>query len=82
MPGVKDSEEVRHKKAITKLGKANPMYGKTGSAHHNSRKVKDVETGTIYESMTAAANAIGMKVGTLYNMLKGTNPNRTSLELA
>lgn len=72
----------KKKIAETNHGALIPMYGKTGAAHHNSRKVKDVETGTMYESMTAAANAIGMKVGTLYNMLKGTNPNRTSLEFA
>jgi hypothetical protein len=58
------------------------MFGKLGEAHHRSRKVFDEATGLTHPSMTAAASAIGMKVGTLYNMLVGTNPNRTSMRFA
>lgn len=66
----------------TKVGVLNPMYGKTGAKHPNSKPVKDSSSGVVYESMTAAAASLGMKVGTLYNMLKGTNPNRTTMEFA
>jgi hypothetical protein len=80
--GDKLSASWRANIAATKVGERNPMYGKTGAKHHNSRPVKDATTGIVFASMTAAANSIGMKVGTLYNMLKGTNPNRTTMEFA
>ncbi len=80
--GVIDPEHVRVKKSITKIGELNPMHGKTGSKHHNSRAVKDTVSGDMYPSMTAAANSLGMKAGTLYNMLVGSNPNRTNMEFA
>ena len=68
--------------AATKLGERNPMFGRNGDAHPRSRRVIDEASGTAYPSMTAAANAAGMKVGTLYNMLVGTNQNRTSMRFA
>lgn len=68
--------------AATKVGALNPMFGKTGSAHPGSRPVVDKSNGTTYPSMTAAARSIDMKVGTLYSMLAGLNPNRTSMEFA
>lgn len=80
--GKKLPDWWKEKIAVTKVGDKNPMFGKTGSAHHRSRRVVDRETGASYPSMTAAANSIGMKVGTLYNMLVGTNTNRTQMEFA
>ena len=68
--------------AETKVGTLNPMYGKTGSAHHNSRKVRDAETGSIYDSVLIAAESNGFKMKTLYNWLSGHRPNPTSLEFA
>ena len=80
MPGVKDSEAARRKKSITKIGVLNPMYGKTGAAHPNSRRVVDRTTGTTYDSVQIAADARGHKMKTLYNWLSGHRPNPTALE--
>jgi hypothetical protein len=80
--GDKLPDSWRASIAKTKIGELNPMFGKTGEKHHNSRKVIDKASGTVFPSMTAAANSLGMKVGTLHNMLVGTNHNRTTLELA
>lgn len=68
--------------AATKVGELNPMYGKTGAKHPNSRKVRDIETGSIYDSVLIAADAKGYKMKTLYNWLSGHRPNPTSLEFA
>jgi hypothetical protein len=81
-PGVTDSDEVRRKKSITKLGALNPMHGKTGALNPNSRKVRDKTSGTVYDSVQLAADAKGFKMKTLYNWLSGHRPNPTSLELA
>lgn len=40
-------------KSIAKLGDKNPMFGKTGSAHHNSKQVKI--NGVVYGSIAEAA---------------------------
>ena len=82
MPGAKDSDEVRRKKSITKIGELNPMYGKTGAAHPNSRKVLDATTGVVYDSVLLASEAHGLKMKTLYNWLSGHRPNPTKLEFA
>lgn len=68
--------------AATKIGDKNPMYGKTGADHPNSRKVRDTETGALYDSVLIAANATGYKMKTLYNWLSGHRKNPTTLEFA
>lgn len=68
--------------AAGKIGALNPMYGKTGAAHPNSRKVRDRASGAIYDSVQIAADAMGFKMKTLYNWLSGHRPNPTTLELA
>ena len=82
MPGFKDRPESRRMKSITKVGALNPMYGKTGAAHPNSRKVRDRSTGAIYDSVQIAADELGHKMKTLYNWLSGHRPNPTTLEFA
>lgn len=82
MPGAKDSDAVRRKKAITKMGPLNPMYGKTGAQHPNSRRVRDRSTGIVFDSVLIAAEARGFKMKTLYNWLSGHRPNPTTLEFA
>jgi hypothetical protein len=81
-PGDKLPESWRNNIAAKKVGKLNPMYGKTGAAHPNSRKVKDNQSGDIYDSVKIAAEALGFKMKTLYNWLSGHRPNPTSLEFA
>lgn len=61
-------------------GPANVMYGRTGSAHPASRKVLDVQSGTVYDSVLLAAEATGHKMKTLCNYLSGHRANPTSLE--
>lgn len=81
-PGQISTEVSRTKKAITKVGELNPMYGRTGLAHPNRRPVIDSCTGNEFPTTTAAANAIGMRVQTLHNMLTGFRPNSTSMRFA
>jgi len=80
IPGVKDPCEVRRKKAVTKVGDLNPMFGKTGAAHPNSRRVLDRASGAVYDSVLLAAQATGHKMKTLYNWLSGHRPNPTTME--
>ena len=68
--------------AETKRGKANPMHGRTGAASPVSRKVRDRETGAVYDSVQIASEARGCKMKTLYNWLSGHRPNPTTLEFA
>lgn len=82
MPGVKDAPHVRRMKSITKIGTRNPMYGRTGAAHPNSRMVRDTDSGIVYESVQIAAVALGYKMKTLYNWLSGHRQNPTTLEFA
>ena len=41
-------------------GKNNPMSGKTGGSHHNARKVQDVLTGEVFDSLTEAGMHYGI----------------------
>lgn len=81
-PGVKNSADTKRKKSVTKIGALNPMYGKTGSAHPTSRKVRDRETGVVFDSVQIAADSLGFKMKTLYNWLSGHRQNPTTLEFA
>lgn len=81
-PGMKDPPEVRRKKAITKLGARNPMYGRTGARHPNARAVIDTATGVTYESVTAAAAAAGMALQLLHAKLTGRTRNTTTMRFA
>ena len=72
----------RDRTSIKKIGKLNPMYGKVGALHHNSRKVLNVVTGTMYDSVRVAAEANNYKMKTLYNWLSGHRLNPTKLEFA
>lgn len=80
--GDKLPESWKQNIAKAKTGVQNPMHGKTGAAHPMSRKVRDVETGAVYDSVLAAAEARGYKMKTLYNWLSGHRNNPTALEFA
>lgn len=82
MPGAKDSDEVRMKKSVTKIGNLNPMYGVTGASHPNSRKVINKESGQVYDSVSIAADALGVKMKTLYNWLSGHRKKPFPVEFA
>ena len=66
----------------TKYGEQNPMFGRTGEKHPNSKKVIDISTGVIYNSVKEAAESNGIKMKTLYNFLSGHRPNKTTLKFA
>ena len=80
--GDKLPESWRTAISIGQSGPNNYMRGKTGAAHPNSRKVRDRTTGTTYDSVQIAADALGHKMKTLYNWLSGHRQNPTSLEFA
>lgn len=52
-----------------------------GAANPSSKKVKDTASGVVYETISSAADAIGMNSNTLRAMLSGRNRNKTTLEL-
>jgi len=80
MLGDKLPENWRRNIAAGKIGSLNPMYGRCGADHPNSRKVIDRVTGASYDSVQIAAEILGYKMKTLYNWLSGHRRNPTSLE--
>lgn len=57
-------------------GSKNPMYGKITAA---ARRVQDADAGIIFPSVGTAAIEHKLNMKTLYNMLSGHRPNKTSL---
>ena len=80
--GKKLPQQWKDRIAAGKIGALNPMYGRCGAAHPNSRKVVERATGAAYDSVQIAAEACGLKMKTLYNWLSGHRHNPTTLELA
>jgi hypothetical protein len=68
--------------AEAKLGDKNPMHGKTGLDHPNTRMVIHAGYGYVFASVQDAADFFGMKMKTLYNQLSGHRPNKLNLEFA
>lgn len=64
----------------TKFGPRNPMYGRTGAASKQARKVINAATGEVFDSVTLAAASVGMPLKSLYNCLTGFRVNRTPLQ--
>lgn len=60
-------------------GENNHMYGRTGDRHPVSRAVVCTVTGERYPSISAAAEARGIKMKSLYNKLTGHRKNETGL---
>jgi hypothetical protein len=75
--GDKLSDKWKASLAASKMGAKNPHYGKTTKI---ARKVVDSVTGTVYPSVSKAAEEFKLNMKTLYNMLSGHRVNRTSLE--
>ena len=82
LKGKKLPDWWKEKIRETKIGELNPMFGKTGAKHPNSKKVININTGEIYDSVTIAAEANGFKMKTLYNILSGQRNNNTQLKFA
>lgn len=62
---------------LAHTGSRNHFYGKTTAI---ARRVVDSATGTIYPSVSKAAEDFKINMKTLYNMLSGHRINNTSLE--
>lgn len=82
LKGKKLPEWWKEKIRETKIGELNPMFGITGSKHPNSRKVININTGEVYDSVSIAADKHGVKMKTLYNMLSGHRVNKLNLKFA
>ena len=54
--GSKISEETKEKLSQQKIGKNNPMYGKTGNLHHNSKRIICLNNNKIFDSIAEATN--------------------------
>ena len=78
--GKKLSEDWKNNMRAAKIGAMNPMFGKTGEKHPMSKKIIDIQTGVIYNSVTEAAEVSGIKMKTLYNYLTGHRMNKTTLK--
>lgn len=62
--------------AAAKVGDKNPYFGKPSPP---SKKVRNTETGAVYDSIARAAIAEGISAKALYQYLDGTRSNRSSL---
>lgn len=74
--GDRLSESWRENISNAVMGKNNPMYGKTTAA---ARKVINIKNGDKFDSVSLAAESIGVKMKTLYNKLSGHRTNNTNL---
>lgn len=80
LKGKKLPEWWREKIRKSKYGELNPMFGRTGEKHRNSKKIIDTSTNKIYSSISEAAESNNIKMKCLSNMLRGHRPNRTTLK--
>ena len=60
----------------TKLGEKNPMFGKKSP---RAKKVIDIETGVVYNSIMEAANSTKYQFQYISSMLNGNKFNKTNL---
>ena len=77
--GDKLPEWWRERISKSVMGENNAMYGRTGVRHPTARQIVDIETQTVYPSISAAAEMNGFNMKTLYNMLSGHRKNKTNL---
>lgn len=69
-------ESWRRNLARAKMGQKNPYFGKPSPV---SKKVKNIVTGEVYDSIARAAAATGINAKTLYQYLDGTRVNQSHL---
>lgn len=81
--GFKHSEKSKKLISLKRMGKKHSeetlskmRIGRTGKA---TKRVINIETGEIFNSIREAANSLCMKFSTLSVMLKGQNPNKTKI---
>lgn len=61
--------------------KDNGKYS-VGKKHHMYKPLINLNSGVFYDTLTEAANAMGMKYSTLSNMVRGKRKNRTPVKWA
>ena len=76
MPECADGRPIDAKPTRTEIRSSNRHRGKGGMRCH-MRKILCVTTGTVYQSITAAAQAVGMKPGTLSDALLRSHDGQT-----
>jgi len=74
--GDKLPKSWKEKISKGKIGKKNPWFGKPSPV---SKKVVNMKTGVIYDSIARAARAENIAPGALYSYLDGSRKNRTDL---
>lgn len=77
--GDKLPEQWKRNISLAVSGNKNHMFGRKGKDHPNSRKVKNINTGNIFDSVSEAATILGINMKSLYNMLSGHRKNKTNL---
>jgi len=79
--GKKHTEETKNKLSEVNKGKivSETTKIKMSKNKNNVKKVLDVKTNFIYDTIKDAANSINMKHTTLCAMLRGQNKNKTNL---
>ena len=85
----KFSEEHKKKISLSKKGinlttEHKTKIGNSVKGENNpvAKKVIDISTGVVYNSVKEAAESNGIKMKTLYNFLSGHRPNKTTLKFA
>lgn len=76
MPECADGRPTDAKPTRTEIRSNNRHRGKGGMRCH-MRKILCVTTGKVYQSITAAARAVGMKPGTLSDALLRSHDGQT-----
>lgn len=71
--GLKASEETKRKMSQSSMGMCNP------AVINRRKKVIDIETGAVYESLKEAAKSINISRSHLGNMLRGRFENHTKM---
>lgn len=52
------------------IGSNNPMFGKTGANHHNSKKVLEIKTGKIFNSLTEISEYLSISKSFMCKKIK------------
>lgn len=78
LKGKSPSKEARKKMSDIRKSKTGPGSLK-GKYHPQAREVVDTATGTIYPTQKSAADAIGVRPGTLRAWLAGQNVNKSTM---
>ncbi len=65
---------------ISKLvsGSNNPMFGRKGEKNPASKKIIDISSGKIFNSIKETSDFSGIKYSTIKSMINGTNKNKTN----